>query len=66
MIIAGSIATWHCLQSFKRPGRAYRYTVKVIDVRKHTARIEAQRYDGTRIRRFVKLDKLSPGALWRD
>lgn len=40
----------------------YRRTVRVLDVRKRTARIEAWRYDGTRVRRFVKLDKLIPGA----
>lgn len=66
MIEPNTLATWFCGQYFKHPGRRYRKTVRVLDIRKHTARIEAQRYDGTRVRRFVKLDKLIPGAGWFD
>lgn len=65
-ITPGALATWFCGQRFNRPERCYRRTVRVLDVRKKTARIEAQRYDGTRTRRFVKLDKLTPGACWFD
>lgn len=36
----------------------YHDTVRVIDIRKHTARVECRRFDGTIKRRFVKLDKL--------
>ena len=36
----------------------YHGTVKVLDIRKHTARIECKRFDGTIKQRFVKLNRL--------
>lgn len=65
-IAPGTFATWFCSHRFAKPGRCYRHTVRVLDVRKKTARIEACRYDGTRVRRFVKINKLTPGAYWFD
>lgn len=47
-------------------GRCYKYTVRVLDVRKKTARIEAVRRDGTRVKRFVKLERLMPGKHWQE
>lgn len=64
-ITAGAVATWLYAPSFRRSGRGYHATVRVLDVRKKTARIEARRYDGTTDRRFVKLSRLWPGARWR-
>jgi len=61
-----TLATWCCPQRFAQHSRCYRRTVRVLDIRKKTARIEARRYDGTIKRRFVKLDKLIPGACWFD
>lgn len=50
---------------FRREGRCYEPTVRVLDVRKHTARVEVRRLDGTVKTRFVKLGRLLPGARWR-
>lgn len=61
-IAAGAVATWLYAPRFRRSGRSYHPTVRVLDVRKKTARIEVRRYDGTTDRRFVKLDRLWPGA----
>lgn len=61
-ITAGQRATWPYAPRFRRSGRGYHPTVLVLEVRKRTARIEARRYDGTIKRRFVKLNRLWPGA----
>ena len=65
-IAPGTLATWFCSHRFANPGMRYRHTVRVLDVRKKTARIEARRANGARVRRFVKLDRLMPGACWLD
>lgn len=65
MLAPNTLAHW--LPAPQRlPQRSYRYTVRVLDVRKHTARIEATRGDGTRVRRFVKLARLMPGKHWQE
>ncbi len=52
-------ATWHTYRSGRSRHRlGYYGTVKVLDIRKHTARIECKRFDGTIKRRFVKLSRL--------
>lgn len=61
-IQAGAKATWLGYRRFRN--RCYRATVRVLDVRKNTARIEARRYDGTTKQRFVKLSQLIPGVRW--
>ena len=61
-ITAGAVATWLYAPSFRRPDRGYHATVRVLDVRKRTARIEVRRYDGTIDRRFVKLSRLWAGG----
>lgn len=63
-IEAGALATLLGTPRFRRSERCYRATVRVLEIRKHTARIEAQRRDGTIKRRFVKLDRLIAGAHW--
>ena len=63
-ITAGQRATWLYAPRFRRPGRGYHPTVRVLEVRKNTARIEARRYDGTIKRRFVRLSRLWPGTRW--
>ena len=57
-IHAGATARWMHVPSFKRRGLNYCETVRVLEVRKHTARIEARRRNGTIKRRFVKLSRL--------
>ena len=52
-------AIWHTYRTGKSSRRlGYHSTVKVLDIRKHTARIECKRFDGTIKRRFVKLSRL--------
>lgn len=63
-ITAGQQATWLHYHRFRREGRCYRPTVRVLKVYKKTARIEARRLDGTVKTRFVKIDRLLPGARW--
>lgn len=63
-ITAGQRATWLYAPSFRRSSRGYHATVRVLEVRRRTARIEARRYDGTIKRRFVKLDRLWSGTRW--
>jgi hypothetical protein len=59
---SGDKATWLHYHRFRNSSRCYRATVRILDIRKHTARIETQRYDGTIKRRFVKLSQLYPGV----
>lgn len=58
----GTTATILTLPRFHNRRRCYRSTVRVLDIRKHTARVEMRRYDGTTKRRFVKLNRLVPGT----
>lgn len=51
-------ATWLTYRHGRSRRLGYHGTVKVLDIRKKTARIEARRFDGTIKRRFVKLDRL--------
>jgi hypothetical protein len=53
-----TLATWHPARQ-RTPARSYARTVRVLDIRKHTARIEVLRGDGRRVRRFVKLSRLT-------
>lgn len=57
-IEAGKAATWHTYYHGRNPRMGYFSKVRVLEVRKHTARIECRRSDGTVKRRFVKLDRL--------
>lgn len=63
-ITAGQPATLLNRPRFRREGRCYHATVRVLDIRKKTARIEARRLDGTVKTRFVKISRLLPGARW--
>lgn len=65
MLAPNTLAHWSPTPQ-RHVDRSYRYTVRVLDIRKHTAVIEATRRDGTRVRRFVKLARLTPGKHWQD
>ncbi len=57
-------AIWHTYYFGRNHRMGYPSDVRVLFVRKHTARIECKRLDGTIKRRFVKLDRLIlPAAL---
>ena len=51
-------ATWLHYHRFRTPGMRYADIVRVLEVRKHTAHIEARRRNGAIVRRFVKLNRL--------
>ena len=52
-------ATWLTYRHGRSSRRlGYYSTVRVLDIRKHTARVECRRFDGTIKRRFVKLNRL--------
>lgn len=51
-------ATWLTYRYGRSARLGYANTVRVLDIRKRTARVECRRFDGTIKRRFVKLDKL--------
>lgn len=57
-------AIWHHEPKSYRARRHHGYSVevKVLDVRKRTARIEYRRWDGKIIRRFTKLSRLIMAA----
>lgn len=64
-IAPGQPATLLGWPRLRREGRCYCATVRVLDVRRHTARVEVRRMDGRVFQRFVKLGRLLPGARWR-
>ncbi len=51
-------ATWLHYHRFRTPGMRYADTVRVLEIRKRTAHIEARRCNGAVVRRYVKLDRL--------
>jgi hypothetical protein len=53
-----TLATPHPARQ-RTPARSYACTVRVLDIHKKTARIEVVRGDGRRVRRFVKLARLT-------
>lgn len=61
----GTRATLLNTPRFNRPGKDWQSTVVVVEIRKHTAHVEVRRRNGTTMRRFVKLSRLVPGALWK-
>jgi hypothetical protein len=62
----GATATLLGAPRFRHPGRCYSSTVRILEIRKNTARIEARRRDGTTKRRFVKLARLCVGVRWNE
>ena len=51
-------AIWHTFYYGRNRRMGYSSKVRVLEIRKHTARIECKRRDGAIKRRFVKLDRL--------
>lgn len=51
-------AIWHTYYRGRNNRMGYYANVRVLDIRKKTARIECRRLDGTIKRRFVKLNRL--------